>query len=76
MRSSEFIWSQRRVPGNGVRNSALRVSTPIAAGRLGDSFADARLVDIQTDDEGAHDQDLVPLDAPHRGRGNPGPWQG
>ena len=27
MRSSDFIWSHRRVPGSGVRNSVLRVST-------------------------------------------------
>ena len=55
------------MPGKGVRNSVLRLSTPYWLATCGDLFADARLVDVQTDDEGTHHQDVVALDAPHGG---------
>ena len=39
----------------------------IPGGHFGDPVPDARFVDIQTDDEGTHHQDVVPVDAPHGG---------
>ena len=66
MRLSDFIWSQRRVPGRGVRNSALRLSTPLTPSCLGYKLAYTRFVCVQSDDKGTRDQDAVPLDAPHR----------
>ena len=39
----------------------------VPAGYLGDAVADAWFVYAQTDNKGTHDQNIVPLDAPHGG---------
>ena len=39
----------------------------VVAGHVGDPFADARFIHVQTDDKGPHNQNMVPLYATHRG---------
>ena len=53
--------------GQGRQKQRVEIVHAVLAGHLGDTFADARFVYVQTDDKGTHDQDVVPLYAPHGG---------
>ena len=50
----------------GSQKQRVEIVHAVPAGHLDDTFADARFVDVQTDDKGTHDQYAVPLYAPPR----------
>jgi len=51
--------------GQGSQKQCVEIVQAAPAGHRGDTFADTRLVDVQTDDKGTRDQYAVSLDAAH-----------
>ncbi len=51
--------------GQGRQKQRVEIVHAVLVGHLGDPFADARFIHVQTDDKRTHDQDVVPLDVPH-----------
>jgi len=53
--------------GQGSQKQHVEIVHAVLTGSLGDTFADARFVYVQTDDKGTHYQNFVPLYTPYGG---------